>query len=360
MIYSVAKKFFLTQHYNQQEHGTYRYKSSIVSKKFSSFEEVAADEDFQAWYAGAGNQQAATWQQWLAQNPQSILLVDEAIVVLNALRMADQEVPVTQTEAAHKQLMKKMPAGLAPVVKIAGGRKTWWLSAAAIIILLVGSALFWKMSGNEQLKLNTVYGQVEKYKLPDGSEVMLNANSKLSMQKWKEGADREVWIEGEAFFHVKKTTTKARFVVHTRDLDIIVTGTQFNVVNREGEANVLLKEGSVTLRTGDGRLIKMLPGDYVKINNSLPKKSIAPPEKVLAWTQAKLIFENTSMLEAQKIINRHYGVKVILDKEVEEKTISGILPNDNLEVLLKALEATMDFKIVQKDNEIIISGPHSY
>ncbi len=44
---------------------------------------------------------------------------------------------------------------------------------------------------------------------------------------------------------VKKTTEKRRFIVHTGGMDIIVTGTQFNVVNRDGERNVLLKEGSV-------------------------------------------------------------------------------------------------------------------
>lgn len=328
-----------------------------MSKQFSSFEQVAADEDFQAWYAGAGNQQAKDWQAWLAQNSQYNSLVDEAVLYLNALHIADKDVPAKQTEEAHRRLMQSLQNNAAPVVKMNSAKKRWWLSAAAAVLLLVAGAVFWKSNEGQQVKLNTAYGQVEQYKLPDGSEVMLNANSKLSMQSWKEGADREVWIEGEAFFHVKKTTTKARFIVHARQLDVIVTGTQFNVVNRDGETAVLLKEGSVTLQTARGRLVKMLPGDYVTLTNSLPKKEAAPQEKVLAWTQAKLVFENTTMAEARKIINRHYGVNVKLEKELEKKTISGILPNDNLDVLLKALEATMDFQIARKNNDIIISAP---
>lgn len=325
-------------------------------KQFSSFEEIAANEDFQAWYTNAGNNQATAWQRWLAENPQYNPLVNEAVGYLNALRKADKEVPAQQTEAAHDRLMQSLHNSTAPVIQMNGTKRRWWLSAAAAIILLIGGTLFWNNNNKEGLKIRTAYGQVEQYKLPDGSEVMLNANSRLSMQQWKEGTDREVWIEGEAFFHVKKTSTKNRFIVHARQMDIIVTGTQFNVVNREGESAVLLKEGSVTLQTTDGREIKMLPGDYVTINNSQPKKEPAAQEKTLAWTQAKLVFENTSLLEAQKIISQHYGVQVKLEKGIETKTISGILPNDNLDVLLKALEATAAFRIEKKDGAILISA----
>lgn len=328
-----------------------------MSKNFSSFEDVATDEDFLAWYADAQSPQGLAWQQWLLQNPQAQPLADEAVRYLNSL-LSEAEVPAAQTEAAHHRLMQAIEGKATPVVEMRPKKRRWWIPAvAAAAILLIAGAFFWKADTKEGVKLNTAYGQVQKYNLPDGSEVMLNAHSKLSMQQWKEGTDREVWVEGEAFFHVKKTTTKNRFIVHARQMDIIVTGTQFNVINRESEASVLLKEGSVTVKTADGREVKMLPGDYVTLQNDNPQKQTAPsPEKVLAWTQAKLVFDKTPMREAQEVISRHYGVTVRLGKAIEDKTLSGILPNDNLDVLLKALEATTHFTIVRKDGEIIISG----
>ncbi|RYF86768.1 MAG: DUF4974 domain-containing protein [Chitinophagaceae bacterium] len=326
-----------------------------MHKVFSSFEEVAADVDFQAWFTGSDKEGAARWQLWMAENPQYKALIEEVVHYLNTIRPVEKPVSVKQTEQAHDRLMQSLTDNAAPVVNMRRGKFRWWLSAAAVVVLVLGGMLLWKTSGDERLKIGTAYGQVKQYNLPDGSEVMLNANSKLVMQKWKEGIDREVWIEGEAFFHVKKTSTKNRFIVHAQQMDIIVTGTQFNVVNRDGESNVLLKEGSVTVKTADGRLIKMVPGDYVTISNSLPKIETAPEEKVLAWTQAKLVFENTPMQEAQRIISRHYGVKVTLKEGVAQKTISGTLPNDNLEVLLKALEATADFRIEKREDEIVIS-----
>lgn len=329
-----------------------------VHKHFSSFEDVAADEHFQAWHFGTNPQQAKEWEQWLKENPQYQPMVAEAVHSVNTVQLPERPVSVEQIDAAHERLLQSLPQ-TAPVIRKHNGRRKWWLSAAAAVILLVGATLLLKSRSQEALKLNTAYGQIEQYKLPDGSDVMLNANSKLSMSKWKEGTDREVWIDGEAFFHVRKTSEKNRFIVHAKELDIIVTGTQFNVINRDGEMSVLLKEGSVTLKTADGKTVNMVPGDYVTIANRQPQKATSTPqqEKVLAWTQAKLVFENTTLREAQKIISRHYGVVVKLDKEIEDKTISGTLPNDNLDVLLKALEATMDFRIVRTNDEITISGP---
>jgi len=326
-----------------------------VNKHFTTIEDVIADDDFMAWYTNSTSEKGQVWQQWLANHSEYNALVEESIQYLNLVRLSDKPVGATQIEAAHERLMKSMRAE-APVVPLKS-RNRWWMSAAAAILILIAGTLFWQSSKTDQLKLNTAYGQIAKHQLPDGSEVMLNANSKLRMNKsWEANGDREVWLEGEAYFHVKKTSAKNRFIVHADGMDIIVTGTQFNVVNRDGESNVLLKEGSVTLKTKDGQLLKLLPGDFVKIDNRQPKKEATAEEKVLAWTQAKLVFENTPLIDAAKIISRHYGVKVAVEKEVEQETLAGILPNDNLDVLLKALEAS-DLQITRKENEIIISAP---
>jgi ferric-dicitrate binding protein FerR (iron transport regulator) len=64
------------------------------------------------------------------------------------------------------------------------------------------------------------------------------------------------------------------------------------------------------------------------------------------------------MQEVCRIISEHYGVKVTLaDSSLNALTIGGMMENDNLDVLLRSLEATNDFKITRKDNEILISKP---
>ncbi|RYZ26434.1 MAG: DUF4974 domain-containing protein [Chitinophagaceae bacterium] len=77
----------------------------------------------------------------------------------------------------------------------------------------------------------------------------------------------------------------------------------------------------------------------------------------MGLTQAKLFFERTPLVDAAKIISQHYGVKVKVDKDIEGESVDGILSNDNLDVLLKALEEAKGVKIRKTDNEIIISRP---
>ncbi len=329
-----------------------------MNKFFSSFEEVIADENFLAWYLQTDLTKAKLWQNWLTQNPEQQPVVNDAIHYLESIQLAEAVVPNYQVKQAHERLMASIKTTQAPVVHLARNKKFRWIAAAAaVVVLIIGAYQYTATSGANQLKLNTQYGQLAKYKLPDGSGVMLNANSKITLNKnWKQGSNREVWLEGEGFFEVQKTKEKTPFIVHTSGMDILVTGTRFNVVNRGAERNVLLTEGSVTLKLSNGKELKMLPGDFVKLNNRQPEKIKAPEEQILAWKQAKLVFQNTAMKEVAKTINLHYGIEVTLGKGVELKKITGILPNNNLDVLLKALEATMDFTIYRGDKKITISN----
>ena len=80
---------------------------------------------------------------------------------------------------------------------------------------------------NDARPINSISSEIL---LPDGSAVTLNANSKL--QYYTHSA-RKVWLEGEAFFEVKKIPETAEpFQVVTNDLTITVLGTTFNVNSR--------------------------------------------------------------------------------------------------------------------------------
>jgi ferric-dicitrate binding protein FerR (iron transport regulator) len=186
----------------------------------------------------------------------------------------------------------------------------------------------------------------------------MNANSRLSYSSnWKDGEDREVWIDGEAFFHVQKTALKSRFIVHTEHFDVIVTGTQFNVSNRHGKDNVLLQEGSVTLRTKDGRILQMKPGDFVAFDSSLLKKKPGCTQEMLAWKEQKLVLDHTSISQLAGIITDLYGTHVRLEGDsTPYKTVTAMLPNNNLNILIKTLEATTEFDIVRDslNDELVI------
>jgi len=229
---------------------------------------------------------------------------------------------------------------------------------AAAVIVFIAAIAVWKLSGNNsrQITLAANYGETSTHQLPDGSVVVLNANSAVTLDKtWTNGSDREVWLKGEAFFHVTKTQDQKRFIVHTDHFDVIVTGTKFNVVNRNGQSNVMLNEGSVIIRAVNGAETKMDPGEFVEFRSEQTLKRTVKSDSVLAWRYKRLVFENTPLSEVVTIIKDHYGVNLELaDESVSAKTVSGVLPNDNLDVLLQAINATNDLEVVRLGDVITI------
>jgi transmembrane sensor len=326
-------------------------------KNFQNVEEIIADETFQGWFSRSNPDQVEAWEKWMEANPGQLELVKQATEWMNELKVKESLVSEEQTAEAYKSFTQRLEQEGVKQVPFMTRRK-WWLSAAAAVLLIVSGVVFLKTS-TSKASLVSQYGEVCTKQLPDGSTMMLNANSTAKLSEgWEGNKDREVWLKGEAFFHVKKMQDKKRFIVHTNELDVIVTGTQFNVWTRDNKTSVLLTEGSVTIQTADGKETKMVPGDFVEINNSSLEKKKVNQESILAWKESKLIFDNTPMQEAARIIHEHYGVNVVItDRSLDSKPLNGILPNNNLDVLLRSLEATSDFKITRKDNEISISRP---
>jgi ferric-dicitrate binding protein FerR (iron transport regulator) len=328
-----------------------------MTKNFQYVEDVLADEAFLAWYFDHDQESVSAWKEWLALHPESQALVNEATVFMNNLPQQEIAVSKERVEGTLQKLYLSLLQDKAPVVEMKPLRKRWWIGAAAAILIIIGSLTFLKFNPSRPV-LDTPYGQISTNQLPDGSTMILNANSTAKLSEgWKDGKDREVWLDGEAFFKVTKTLQKSRFIVHTGNLDVIVTGTQFNVLHRENKTTVLLTEGSVILRTSDGKELAMKPGDYVVMDDKAVETKPVKEEDVLAWKDNRLSFDNTSLKEVAQIIHNHYGVRVTLaDDEVAGQSLTGIMPNNNLDILLKAIEMGTSIKIDRTDKEIVFSS----
>jgi transmembrane sensor len=347
-----------------------------MSHRYREPEDLLSDPSFLSWYAKTGKEQDRSWEDWMAGDPDRAKLVARAVALLETTRLREKELSPQQLEKAEAALLLKIaslpatgdvnPPDKQLVTEASVPRKPSvigryrWMAAAAVLILLAAGYLITHIyrSGPE---VSTAFGQISRQQLPDGTEVTMNANSRLKYSNgWKDGTDREVWVEGEAFFHVRKTPLKSKFIVHTEHFEIIVTGTQFNVSNRHGEDDVLLQEGSVTLRTRDGKSLMMKPGDFVSFEPSRLEKKVACKDMLLAWKDQKLILDHTSMGQLATIISDLYGKSVVLEGDgIAERKISGILPNNNLDILLQALEATAEYDIVRDAHDGIVIRAHA-
>ncbi|MFT3827935.1 MAG: FecR domain-containing protein [Chitinophagaceae bacterium] len=328
-----------------------------MEKVFSSSEEIIADERFAGWYFKTGDEQRREWESYVLAHPEILPLIEEAVLLLGKLQR-EKDVPETQVEAATQRLLYRVQnPGSDPVVRrMRISRRSWIAAAAVIVVMLTGAGWWWYTNRPESVQ--AAYGEIVEKVLPDGTKVLLNANSKISYAcTWNEETEREVWLKGEAFFHVKKTASKSRFVVHANQFDIIVTGTQFNVISKEHTNSVMLTEGSVTLVTKDGQKIYMVPGDFAELDNGILKKTVAQDESILAWRDRKIVFSGIPLRSAIHLIEEHYGITVKLkDSALGDKLMKGVLPVDNLDIMLESLETAFKLKATRQGDVVTITG----
>jgi len=323
----------------------------------NSIEELLSDESFLSWYFKTDLQAEQAWNNRIAHDPVQKKLVDEAVQLLQNVVVKEQPVDEQRKKLAETRLIHAIgstydPQPAAKVIAMKSRFVKWWAAAAIIFLSSLG---IWQYSRTtDTLSTHTAFGETRHQVLPDGSQVMLNANTTIDYRNWKEGSDREVWVKGEAFFHVKKTAQKTRFIVHTGHFDVVVTGTQFNVLNRNNKNNVLLTEGSVTIRSNEQE-VHMKPGEFVEFNNSAIQKKEINKAPVLAWMDHQFNFEKTPMKEAADMITDVYGIKVTLAGEaVAADSISCIMPTDNLDILVQSLQALSKYDVIKSDKEILI------
>lgn len=327
-------------------------------KDYREPEDLLSDESFLSWYFNPDRQADHEWTRWMKEGPDKEQLVREAVALLESTVIREKELPAGQLQQAEAALMQRI--GVVELPATRSRLSLWrWVAAASIIVVLAGAMIVMRIRSAGEQVLATPYGKLMVQQLPDGSEVTINANSNIRFaNNWKDGGLREVWMEGEAFFHVRKMPDRSRFIVHTGRFDVVVTGTQFNVVSRPHNANVMLHEGSVILHGRDGKEVDMVPGDFVQWDGQALRRRGAQRDSVLAWKDLKLFFDKTPLKEVAGIIEDQYGIKVELsDQSLGDSTITGIMPNNNLEVLLQALQATSDFDVVKGDGKIRIKTP---
>ena len=195
--------------------------------------------------------------------------------------------------------------------------------------------------------------------LSDGTRVWLNADSKITYPVTFTGNTREVQLEGEAFFDVKRNE-QAPFTVNTAQLDIRVLGTKFNVNTfaDNGYVSAALVEGSVEISSKTGTQRRLIPGQVATID-TMGRIQVTDMElkPYTAWIDDMFCFRNAPLSEILKQVERYYNVKVVYNADYREEYYTGdIYRNKPLQTLLDVLEMTIPVKFELLDQVIYIKG----
>ena len=232
-----------------------------------------------------------------------------------------------------------------------------WSLAAGVLIVAVSAGLFFGTIQNATIEYVTGLGEQRSVLLDDGSMVVLNTQSRLEVS-YSESARLLRLTEGEALFEVEQDVSRP-FLVETISAVIRVTGTQFNVYERDGETAVTVIEGIVEVApkaapvarqpgpsleslSASGETATLAVGDHAVVKSgsvSIEATKVENLEPVTAWTERRLVFSETPLSQIVAEFNRYNRQRLVLDDAaVGELELSGVFGAHDPESLVLFLE----------------------
>lgn len=194
--------------------------------------------------------------------------------------------------------------------------------------------------------------------LGDGTHIWLNAESVLRFPEEFVGAQREVYLEGEAYFDVSHDATK-RFVVRTRDAEVRVYGTEFNVSAYTDEPGTVatLVNGSVGMKAMETSLeLDLKPGEQARLVGGSLTKQMVDTEAYTAWVKGRLVFNSVRLEDMMRRLARWYNVEVVFgDPALKEVTFTGeVRKYEDFMEILEVIEMTGVARFEIKDRVITV------
>ena len=239
------------------------------------------DESFYNWLLGkASPSDLKKWDAWRNGSTENKELYLKAVEFLESIRFNVAEGPVIDSEwnklKERLRLDKETRETTQTFSALTGPypqRRKYdsWIRfavvafAATVLIALITwydfSQKEAKIAERESYQLvSTEYGQRATIRLPEGTKIVLNANSTLRYPAvWIQSSTHRFELKGEAYFAVTKNSDAPRdgFMVHTTDGTITVTGTRFVVYERGSGTRVVVEEGGVEVSSDDTRLVDL-------------------------------------------------------------------------------------------------------
>lgn len=186
-------------------------------------------------------------------------------------------------------------------------------------------------------------------KLPDGTQVWLNASSSLRYPAVFTGRERTVELKGEGYFEVAKDPDRP-FKVKSGMQELQVLGTHFNVNAYADEAIIktTLLEGAVRIKVGAEKDIVLKPGQQSLMSSNGLKIGTADMEEAIAWKNGYFKFNDEGIEGILKKVSRWYDVDIQYEGKMTDKIFNGKVSRySKVSEVLHILQLTgaIEFKI---------------
>jgi ferric-dicitrate binding protein FerR (iron transport regulator) len=202
----------------------------------------------------------------------------------------------------------------------------------------------------------TVYvpaGQRAEVTLSDGSHIWLNAQSRLSYPSTFADGQREVLLEGEAYFTVQ-SDAQHPFIVNTPNIDVRALGTEFNVMayNRDSTFEISLLKGTVELLSDMRNPVRMNVKTSVEWKDGQFRTRPIPNPDYFRWQEGLICVHNEPVGDILRKLERYFDVRIeIKRKNIVNYRYSGkFRTSDGVDQVLRVLQLEHRF-IYERDSE---------
>lgn len=220
------------------------------------------------------------------------------------------------------------------------------LAASITLILVVAYILFFSPESVKAAK-----GEHISHVLPDGSQVWLNADSKISYREFNLHSERKVTLKGEAYFDVREG---GRFEVTGEYGTVLVLGTSFNVNQRNG-LQVSCFKGSVQVTNKEGHQVTLKAGNNTRTDNDmLSKPSRFNAEREATWLTGDFYYDSTSLEQVITELERQFDVDVVYAQKGLRRTYTGYFNNRDLDEALQLIFQPMSLSYKKEGNKIYV------
>ncbi len=296
---------------------------------------------------------------WLSQNEENRRLF-RSLKDAYDLGQFETHLKGSDTAIEWEKLLRQIKPVTKPIHTISPFRKVLRYAAIFVLGLLcmrVVDVLFIKKqpAAKEFITwIETGKSERSKITLPDSTVVWLNACSSISYDQDFGNQTRKVDLQGEAYFDVRKNTSKP-FLVCADSLTYRVTGTSFNVYSFDNDniASFVLVKGSVTLEY-ENNDIEIKPGELIEFDKTTRRINRQPINTgfYTSWRSGDLMFEKMSFEELAKRLERNFKVIFVFENERVKKELFGgtFRHYDSLETILKVISTSTPIKYkIEKD-----------
>jgi transmembrane sensor len=218
--------------------------------------------------------------------------------------------------------------------------------AVASVAILIGIFFFVNRSSN----YSTTYGEQMVVILPDLSEVTLNANSNFSFKKHNWDTNRNIELNGEAYFKVEKGS---KFMVNSSLGTVEVLGTQFNINNKASIFEVMCYEGKVKVKTSINERILTEGQAFRQLIDTTTEDYIITQKK-LSWTTGETTFTNAPLGQVLQAIEDQYDIKFDASQINSDQKITGSFTHSNLQIALQTVFVSLKIKSELIDNKNVL------